>query len=126
MSRQSQLAPVSHASRSAARRPGLSAFGALMGGLFPISVIFSLGDIGGGLSASADDTAWLVTVYNVGQLVGQPLLMIVAGAFGRGGHAAAGAGFVSAAWPSPWRRTWAGPSPHAVSKACSAGSCRPS
>jgi DHA2 family multidrug resistance protein len=35
-------------------------------------VIFSLGDIGGGLSASADDTAWLVTVYNVGQILGQP------------------------------------------------------
>ena len=62
----------------------LSAFGALMGGLFPISVIFSLGDIGGGLSASADDTAWLVTVYNVGQILGQPLLMIMAGTFGRG------------------------------------------
>ncbi len=45
----------------------LSAFGALMGGLFPISVIFSAGDIGGGLSASADDTAWIVTLYNVGR-----------------------------------------------------------
>jgi len=62
----------------------LAALGALIGGLFPISVIFSLGDIGGGLSASADDTAWMVTVYNVGQLLGQPLLMITAGAFGRG------------------------------------------
>lgn len=73
----------------------LSAFGALMGGLFPISVIFSLGDIGGGLSASADDTAWMVTLYNVGQILGQPLLMIAAGAFGRGGAMRlAGAGFV--------------------------------
>jgi DHA2 family multidrug resistance protein len=63
---------------------GLAALGALIGGLFPISVIFSLGDIGGGLSASADDTAWMVTIYNVGQLLGQPLLMIAAGAFGRG------------------------------------------
>jgi len=66
-----------------------------MGGLFPISVIFSLGDIGGGLSASADDTAWLVTIYNVGQILGQPLLMIMAGAFGRGvAMRLAGAGFV--------------------------------
>jgi|UPI000647CD96 DHA2 family multidrug resistance protein len=74
---------------------GLSAFGAMMGGLFPISVIFSLGDIGGGLSASADDTAWMVTLYNVGQVVGQPLLMIMAGAFGRGGvMRMIGAGFV--------------------------------
>lgn len=73
----------------------LSAFGALMGGLFPISVIFSAGDIGGGLSASADDTAWIVTFYNVGQILGQPLLMIMAGAFGRGGAMRmAGAGFV--------------------------------
>ena len=73
----------------------LSAFGALMGGLFPISVIFALGDIGGGLSASADDTAWLVTVYNVGQILGQPLLMIVAGALGRGGAMRlVGVGFV--------------------------------
>ena len=74
---------------------GLSAFGAMLGGLFPISVIFSLGDIGGGLSASADDTAWLVTVYNVGQILGQPLLMIFAGSFGRGvAMRLAGAGFV--------------------------------
>jgi DHA2 family multidrug resistance protein len=74
---------------------GLSAFGALLGGLFPISVIFSLGDIGGGFSASADDTAWLVTVYNVGQILGQPLLMIMAGAYGRGAAMrTAGAGFV--------------------------------
>ncbi len=73
----------------------LSAFGALLGGMFPISVIFSLGDIGGGLSASADDTAWLVTIYNVGQVVGQPLLMILAGAFGRGvAMRVAGGGFL--------------------------------
>jgi DHA2 family multidrug resistance protein len=73
----------------------LSAFGALIGGMFPISVIFSLGDIGGGLSASADDTAWLTTVYNVGQVLGQPLLMILAGAFGRGvAMRLAGSGFL--------------------------------
>lgn len=73
----------------------LSAFGAMMGGLFPISVIFSLGDIGGGLSASTDDTAWMVTLYNVGQILGQPLLMIAAGAFGRGAAMRlAGVGFV--------------------------------
>jgi DHA2 family multidrug resistance protein len=73
----------------------LSAFGALLGGMFPISVIFSLGDIGGGLSASADDTAWMVTLYNVGQVLGQPLLMILVGAFGRGvAMRLAGGGFV--------------------------------
>jgi DHA2 family multidrug resistance protein len=93
MSRHSS--PPSPTSAAPLAALSLSAFGALMGGLFPISVIFSLGDIGGGLSASADDTAWLVTVYNVGQLVGQPLLMIVAGAFGRGtAMRLAGAGFV--------------------------------
>jgi len=87
-------------SGSAPSRPpfaalALSAFGAMLGGLFPISVIFSLGDIGGGLSASADDIAWMVTLYNVGQILGQPLLMIAAGAFGRGAAMRlAGAGFV--------------------------------
>ncbi|WP_165188974.1 MFS transporter [Caulobacter soli] len=89
------LSSPAASSRAPISALALSAFGALMGGLFPISVIFSLGDIGGGLSASADDTAWLVTVYNVGQILGQPLLMITAGAFGRGvAMRVAGAGFV--------------------------------
>lgn len=59
-------------------------FGALIGGAFPVSVIFAMGDIGGGLSASADDAAWFTTLYNVGQLIGQPLLMILIGGLGRG------------------------------------------
>jgi DHA2 family multidrug resistance protein len=73
----------------------LAAFGALIGGLFPISVIFSLGDIGGGLGASSDDTAWMITVFNAGQVVGQPLLMILVGSFGRGrAMRIAGGGFI--------------------------------
>jgi DHA2 family multidrug resistance protein len=89
------MSPPAVPARAPLAALSLSAFGALMGGLFPISVIFSLGDIGGGLSASADDTAWLVTVYNVGQILGQPLLMITAGAFGRGfAMRLAGGGFV--------------------------------
>jgi hypothetical protein len=111
-----------------APRPEPFGFGALMGGLFPISVIFSLGDIGGGLSASADDTAWMVTVYNVGQLVGQPLLMITAGAFGRGVGHAPGRRWLRDQQPGrrPGARTWARRSPRAPSRACSAGCCRPS
>lgn len=89
------MSPGPSSSRPPLAALALSAFGAMMGGLFPISVIFSLGDIGGGLSASADDTAWMVTLYNVGQILGQPLLMIMAGAFGRGAAMRlTGAGFV--------------------------------
>lgn len=62
----------------------LGAFGALVGGLFPISVIFAMPDISGGLSASADDASWITTLYNVGQLVAQPLLIVLAASFGRG------------------------------------------
>ncbi len=90
-----KVAPTAAQPRAPLAALSLSAFGALLGGLFPISVIFSLGDIGGGLSASADDTAWIVTIYNVGQILGQPLLMILAGAFGRGvAMRVAGGGFL--------------------------------
>jgi DHA2 family multidrug resistance protein len=62
----------------------LAALGVTVGATFPIVVIFSMGDIAGGLSASADDASWITTLYNVGQLIGQPLLMILAGGLGRG------------------------------------------
>jgi DHA2 family multidrug resistance protein len=84
----------------------LAAFGALVGGTFPISVIFAMGDIGGGLSASADDAAWITTLYNVGQLIGQPLLVILVGSFGRGrAMQLSGAGFAAASlhWRIPCR-----------------------
>jgi DHA2 family multidrug resistance protein len=75
----------------------VGAFGALIGGTFPISVIFSLGDIGGGLSVSADDAAWVTTLYNVGQIVAQPLLMIMVSGVGRGrSMRISGAGFALA------------------------------
>ena len=72
----------------------VAALGALIGGAFPISVIFAIGDIGGGLSSSADDAAWITTIYNVGQLIAQPLLMLLVAAVGRGrAMRIAGAGF---------------------------------
>ena len=87
--------PAPHQAASLNAALGVAAFGALIGGAFPISVIFAMGDIGGGLSASADDAAWITTIYNVGQLIAQPLLMILVGALGRGrAMRTAGAGFV--------------------------------
>jgi MFS family permease len=50
----------------------------------PLAVILSMPDVGGGLSASADDASWIVTLYNVGVLVGLPAAVAVAGVLGRG------------------------------------------
>jgi DHA2 family multidrug resistance protein len=62
----------------------VASLGAVIGATFPISVILSLGDVAAGFSASADDAAWITTVYNVGQLLGQPVVVSAAFALGRG------------------------------------------
>ncbi len=59
-------------------------FGALVGATMPLAVILSIADVGGGLSASADDASWIVTLYNVGVLVGLPAAVGVASIAGRG------------------------------------------
>lgn len=63
---------------------GVASLGAMIGSTFPLAAILALGDIGGGLSASADATAWLTTIYNVGQIFCLPIVMTSAAAFGRG------------------------------------------
>src|ERR1700737_2270453 len=62
----------------------VTAFGALAGTTFPSMVTLSLGDIGGGLSAAADNVAWLGTVYDIGQLISLPLIIYFSQTFGRG------------------------------------------
>jgi DHA2 family multidrug resistance protein len=62
----------------------VTAFGALAGTTFPLMVTLSVADIGGGLSATADDVAWLGTVYDIGQLISLPLIIYFSQTFGRG------------------------------------------
>ncbi|MBM0106807.1 MFS transporter [Steroidobacter sp. S1-65] len=61
----------------------VSTFGAVVGATMPLAVILSMPDVSGGLSASADEASWIVTLYNVGVLVGLPAAVAVAGALGR-------------------------------------------
>jgi MFS transporter, DHA2 family, multidrug resistance protein len=44
----------------------VSTFGAVVAATMPLAVILSMPDISGGLSASADETSWITTLYNVG------------------------------------------------------------
>ncbi|WP_447919742.1 MFS transporter [Achromobacter aegrifaciens] len=75
----------------------VASLGAVIGSTFPLAAILALGDISGGLSASADSTAWLTTIYNVGQIFCLPIVMTSAAAFGRGRSMRwAGLGFVLA------------------------------
>jgi MFS transporter, DHA2 family, multidrug resistance protein len=62
----------------------VSTFGAVVGATMPLAVILSMPDIGGGLSASADEASWITTLYNVGVLVGLPAAVGLAFILGRG------------------------------------------
>jgi DHA2 family multidrug resistance protein len=62
----------------------VSTFGAVVAATMPLAVILSMPDVGGGLSASADDASWITTLYNVGAVVGLPAAIGTVGAFGRG------------------------------------------
>lgn len=62
----------------------VSTFGAVVAATMPLAVILSMPDIGGGLSASADEASWIVTLYNVGVLVGLPAAVGLAFTIGRG------------------------------------------
>ena len=62
----------------------VSTFGALVAATMPLAVILSMPDVGGGLSASADEASWIVTLYNVGALVGLPAAVGVVAVVGRG------------------------------------------
>ncbi len=92
------MSGVGQSARQAGKPPivalAIASLGAAVGALFPVAAILALGDIGAGLSASADDAAWIITVYNVGQLAAQPALMVLVGSVGRGrGMVIAGAMF---------------------------------
>jgi DHA2 family multidrug resistance protein len=62
----------------------VSTFGAVVAATMPLAVILSMPDVGGGLSASADDASWIVTLYNVGALVGLPPAIALSAIAGRG------------------------------------------
>lgn len=62
----------------------VSTFGALVGATMPLAVILSMPDVGGGLSASADEASWITTLYNAGGLVGLPPAVWLGFALGRG------------------------------------------
>jgi DHA2 family multidrug resistance protein len=62
----------------------VSSLGAVAGTTFSVMAILTLGDIGGGLSVSSDDAAWLNTLYNVGAICGLPIIMTMAASLGRG------------------------------------------
>lgn len=64
---------------------GIGTAGAIVGATMPLAVILSIGDIAGGLSVSADEASWIVTLYNVGALAGLPMTVGLVGMFGRGG-----------------------------------------
>jgi DHA2 family multidrug resistance protein len=63
----------------------VSTFGAVVAATMPLAVILSMPDVGGGLSASADDASWITTLYNVGTLAGLPAAVGAVGVAGRGG-----------------------------------------
>lgn len=70
-------------SSSAAPALAVAALGALTSATFPLTATLALGDIGGALSASADEAAWLVTLYNLGRLAGLPFTFVLAASLGR-------------------------------------------
>jgi DHA2 family multidrug resistance protein len=77
-------ATTANAARDARRAIAISTFGTIVGATMPLAVILSLGDVAGGLSVSADEASWIVTLYNVGAVVGVPTTVGFVGMFGRG------------------------------------------
>ncbi|HCA5042779.1 TPA: MFS transporter [Acinetobacter baumannii] len=61
----------------------VAAFGAVISSTFPLSVIFAQQDIAGAFAVIAQDVGWVVTLYNVGQILGLPIAFLFSGMFGR-------------------------------------------
>lgn len=61
----------------------IAAFGAIVSSTFPLSIIFAQQDIAAAFYVSAQDVGWVVTLYNVGQILGLPLAFLLSGTFGR-------------------------------------------
>lgn len=91
----------------------VSTFGAIVGATMPLAVILSMPDISGGLSVGADEASWIVTVYNVGVLVGLPAAVALGFMIGRGrAMQLCGLGFALASLAAgvgdslPWITAW--------------------
>ncbi|MDP3855839.1 MFS transporter [Phenylobacterium sp.] len=67
-------------------------FGAVFSSIFAGAAAQSMAEIGGGLSAAARDASWFLTLYDLGQVMGLPLVWILGRGLGRG-RAMALAGF---------------------------------
>ncbi|WP_335954983.1 MFS transporter [Acinetobacter guillouiae] len=73
----------------------VAAFGAVISSTFPLSVIFAQSDIAGAFSVTMQDVGWVVTLYNVGQIIGLPIAFLFSGMLGRRrAMMVAGAGYI--------------------------------
>jgi predicted MFS family arabinose efflux permease len=61
----------------------IAAFGAIVSSTFPLSIIFAQQDIAGAFAVTSQEVGWVVTLYNVGQILGLPIAFLLSGAFGR-------------------------------------------
>ena len=61
----------------------IAAFGAIVSSTFPLSIIFAQQDIAAAFYVSSQDVGWVVTLYNVGQILGLPLAFFLTSVFGR-------------------------------------------
>ena len=61
----------------------IAAFGAIVSSTFPLSIIFAQQDIAGAFAVTSQEVGWIVTLYNVGQILGLPMAFLLSGTFGR-------------------------------------------
>ena len=61
----------------------VAAFGAAISSTFPLSVIFAQQDIAGAFAVTSQDVGWVITLYNVGQILGLPIAFLFTGLLGR-------------------------------------------
>ena len=61
----------------------VAAFGAAISSTFPLSIIFAQQDIAGAFAVTSQDVGWVITLYNVGQILGLPLAFLLTGVLGR-------------------------------------------
>ena len=61
----------------------VAAFGAAISSTFPLSIIFAQQDIAGAFSVTSQDVGWVITLYNVGQILGLPIAFLFSGLLGR-------------------------------------------
>ena len=73
----------------------VAAFGAAISSTFPLSIIFAQQDIAGAFSVTSQDVGWVITLYNVGQILGLPIAFLFSGLLGRRrAMMAAGIGYI--------------------------------